>query len=86
MKAEISRVSLIKEFALAPEVALFSQVTVAAIRDCSLATIERDRWAGTGIPFVKIGRAVRYRKADICAWLEMHKSVQSTTQAQCQKE
>lgn len=85
MKAETSRLSLINEFELAPEVALFSQLTVAAIRDCSLATIERDRWAGTGIPFLKIGRAVRYRKADICAWLERHKPVQSTTQTQCQR-
>jgi hypothetical protein len=81
MKPQLSRLELLKEYELAPEATLFSQETVAAIRDCSLATIERDRWAGTGIPFVKTGRLVRYRKSDIRAWLEKHIAVQSTTQA-----
>lgn len=57
----------------------FSQETVAAIRDCSLATLERDRWMGIGVPFVKIGRLVRYRKSDIRAWLEKQKSVPSSS-------
>jgi hypothetical protein len=61
---------------------LFSQDTIAAILHCSLATIERDRWVGAGIPFVKIGRMVRYRKKDIRDWLEKHKSFQSTTEMQ----
>jgi hypothetical protein len=52
------------------------------VRNCSLATVESDRWAGRGIPFMKIGRLVRYRKADIRSWLESHRIVQSTTQAQ----
>lgn len=80
MKVEKSRLNLITEYESAPDTALFAQDTVAAIRDCSLATIERDRWAGTGIPFVKIGRLVRYRKLDIQHWLAQHLSVQSTSQ------
>ena len=78
MKSNLSRIDLINEYELAPGWALFSQETLAAIRDCSLATLERDRWAGTGVPFVKMGRLVRYRKSDITAWLEKHQSVQST--------
>lgn len=40
---KLSRMDLIQEFEQAPEWALFSQETVAAIRDCSLATMEHDR-------------------------------------------
>lgn len=79
MRHKLSRIDLINEYEQAPAATLFSQETVAAIRDCSLATLERDRWAGGGIPFVKIGRMVRYRKADIGAWIEKHTSVLSTT-------
>jgi len=79
MKTQASRINLLQEYELAPDWALFSQETLAAIRDCSLATLERDRWAGTGVPFVKMGRLVRYRKSDIRAWLEQHESVSSTS-------
>ncbi|MFT3742413.1 MAG: DNA-binding protein [Gammaproteobacteria bacterium] len=80
MKIEKNRLNLIVEFESAPDSALFTQEMIAAIRDCSLATIERDRWAGTGVPFIKIGRLVRYRKADIQNWLNQYLSLQSTSQ------
>jgi excisionase family DNA binding protein len=36
----------------------------------SKAFLERDRWAGARIPFVKVGsRAVRYRPDDLSAYL-----------------
>lgn len=79
---EASRLNLIQEFESAPASALFSQTMVAAIRQCSIATVERDRWAGTGIKFIKMGRLVRYRKKDIEDWLADHTAFQSTTQAQ----
>ncbi len=82
MKRELSRLDLIQEYDCAPDSALFDQITVAAIRNCSLATIERDRWAGTGVRFIKTGRLVRYRKTDIRAWLDQHQAFQSTTQMQ----
>jgi excisionase family DNA binding protein len=78
MKTKISRLDMITEYEFAPDSALFSQETVAAILNCSLATIERDRWLGAGIPFTKFGRLVRYRKTDIRDWLEKHQSFQST--------
>lgn len=80
MKTKTSRLELITEYEVAPDSALFSQETIAAILDCSLSTVERDRWIGKGIPFTKLGRLVRYRKTDIRAWLEKHKSFNSTTQ------
>ena len=37
----------------------------------SKAFLERDRWAGARIPFVKVGRrAVRYRLADLETFLD----------------
>ena len=37
----------------------------------SKAFLERDRWAGARIPFIKVGtRAVRYRLADLDAFLD----------------
>jgi predicted DNA-binding transcriptional regulator AlpA len=80
MKTKTSRLTLIQEYETAPDSALFSQDTVAAILDCSLATIERDRWIGKGVPFAKFGRLVRYRKSDIREWLDKHRSMQSTSE------
>ena len=38
----------------------------AALLGVSKAFLERDRWAGARIPFVRLGtRAVRYRRTDI---------------------
>lgn len=37
----------------------------------SKAFLERDRWAGARIPFLKVGsRAVRYRRSDLDQYLE----------------
>lgn len=61
--------AMIQNFYSAPNDALFDQKTIAAVRGCSTATMERDRWAGGGIPFRKIGGKVRYKKADVLNWL-----------------
>lgn len=45
------------------------------------ATLEQHRWRGTGPRFVKIGRSVRYRMADLEAFLE-ERVFSSTTEAQ----
>lgn len=37
----------------------------------SIAYLERDRWAGAKVPFVKLGhRSVRYRQEDIDRFIE----------------
>lgn len=77
-----THLNLVAEFDRLPDMALVSQKTVAILLGCSEAKLERDRWAGTGVPFVKVGRMVRYRKADILAWLSQHKPVRSTADAQ----
>lgn len=36
---------------------------------CSTYKLEKDRVTGNGIPFIKVGRIVRYRLSDIEAYL-----------------
>lgn len=78
----LNRINLLEVFNAAPDTAWFGQATVAVVRGCSEATVERDRWSGGGVPFIKCGRSVRYRKDDILRWLAKHKPYQSTTEAQ----
>lgn len=52
--------------------ALVPQRVYSEIRDCSERTIERERASGTGCPYVKIGRSVRYRRRDIIDFIERH--------------
>ncbi|MDD5276225.1 MAG: hypothetical protein PHR16_09100 [Methylovulum sp.] len=80
-KIPLTRGEALVEFDTAPDNALFNQAVIAFIRDCSIATLERDRWAGGGIPFLKIGRAVKYRKSDVLAWLGKHEPQASTSVA-----
>ncbi len=43
----------------------------ASFLGVSKAFLERDRWAGARIPFIKIGsRAVRYRQSDLETYIE----------------
>ena len=42
----------------------------AALIGMSVAFLERDRWAGARIPYIKIGaRAVRYREGDLMDYI-----------------
>lgn len=59
--------------------ALFSQKPIADVLQLSEATLERNRWIGAGIPFLKIGKSVRYRKKDVLAWLQKHAPTVSST-------
>jgi len=37
----------------------------------SVAFLERDRWAGARVPFIKVGsRAVRYKQSDLDQYIE----------------
>lgn len=50
---------------------LLSTTLAAKYLSVSNAFLERDRWAGARIPFIKIGsRAVRYRLSDLNAYIE----------------
>jgi hypothetical protein len=44
------------------------------------AWCERGRWAGYGPKFFKLGRMVRYRKADVLDWINQSPPVASTSE------
>ena len=68
-----TRIHLLNEFDSAPESALFNQQTIAAVLSCSTQLLERNRWAGTSVPYLKIGRKVLYRKSDVLGFLQQQK-------------
>jgi hypothetical protein len=78
------RLELLREFEAAPPNALFTQSTIAALRCCSTGNIERERWLGRGVPFIRIGHAIRYRKVDYLMWEKQHQLVHSTAEADAQ--
>jgi hypothetical protein len=50
---------------------LLNTKETAEILNVSEAFLERDRWAGARIPFIKVGaRAIRYRIQDIERYLD----------------
>lgn len=49
---------------------LITTKEAADLLGVSMAFLERDRWAGARIPFVRVGsRSVRYRRGDIDAYI-----------------
>jgi hypothetical protein len=48
---------------------LFDERELAAITGRSIASIRRDRLIGKGCPYVKLGYLVRYRPADVRAYI-----------------
>ena len=49
---------------------LFTTRETARFLGVSIAFLERDRWAGAEIPFVRVGsRGVRYRRSDLEAYI-----------------
>jgi hypothetical protein len=54
-----------REFWEAHSLALFPRKIVARVRKCSVALLEREAWAGTGIPIIRDGARCLYRKRDV---------------------
>jgi predicted DNA-binding transcriptional regulator AlpA len=48
---------------------LLSDRDVSEITGRARSTLQKDRVAGTGIAFIRIGRLVRYRQSDVTAYL-----------------
>jgi helix-turn-helix protein len=61
---------------------LLTQPEYAKIRRCSERTVERERATGSGCRYVKIGRAVRYRRRDILEFIEKHVRQSTSESAQ----
>lgn len=55
---------------------LLTTKQAAPILGVSVAFLERDRWAGAQVPFIRVGaRAVRYRLSDLNAFIESRRRV-----------
>jgi predicted DNA-binding transcriptional regulator AlpA len=48
---------------------LLNEVGAARVLCLSVRTLQAWRSKGTGPPFVRVGRAVRYRRSDIVDWI-----------------
>jgi predicted DNA-binding transcriptional regulator AlpA len=49
---------------------LLTQIDLAEYLSKSTAWCERARWSGTGPKYIKLGRHVRYKAADVLEWIE----------------
>ncbi len=47
---------------------LLTELQVAERQGRAVKTLQNQRVSGDGIPFVKLGRSVRYRLSDVKAW------------------
>jgi len=54
---------------------LLTEKEVAELTALSLSTLRMNRSKGKGIPYLKIGKCVRYRMADLENYLESKKVV-----------
>jgi hypothetical protein len=60
--------------------ALLTTPAAAKFLSVSIAFLERDRWAGARVPFVKVGeRAVRYRYGDLVAFIQTRRYRSTST-------
>jgi len=63
---------------------LLTTKEAARVLGVSAAFLERDRWAGARIPFVKIGsRAVRYTAASLQAYIASRTRTNTTDLEEC---
>lgn len=62
------------------QTALHNEVVIAGLLDCKIKTLQKWRVTGDGPPFVRVGRLVRYRQADVEAWINSRR-VSSTSEA-----
>lgn len=51
---------------------LLTESEVSRITKLSPSTLRAHRQKGIGFPYVKIGKAVRYRRSDVLAYIEEH--------------
>jgi predicted DNA-binding transcriptional regulator AlpA len=59
---------------------LLSDCDVERITGRARSTLQKDRVTGVGIPFVRLGRLVRYRQSDVAAFLDALPSRRSTSE------
>ena len=47
-----------------------TEIKVSDITGISKSCLQQHRWLGKGIPYVKIGRTVRYQESEVLAYLD----------------
>lgn len=52
---------------------LLSEKDAARILGCSIFKLQKDRRIGSPIPYIKIGRSVRYKLEDIESYIDQHR-------------
>jgi len=59
---------------------LLSDRDVERITGRARSTLQQDRVSGVGIPFVRVGRLVRYKQTDVTAFLDALPRHRSTSE------
>jgi hypothetical protein len=54
----------------------------ARMRRCSVRTIERERSTGEGCRYIKLGRAVRYKRRDVLDFVDRNARLSTSESAQ----
>ena len=61
---------------------LLNTVEAAKYLNVSKAFLDRDRWAGARVPFIKIGsHLVRYRQSDLDKYIENQTKISTSQQS-----
>jgi len=55
------------------EARYLNEVQVAEMTGRALSTLRNERFSRCGIPYIKIGRSVRYSLQDVVQYMEAHK-------------
>lgn len=58
---------------------LMTPEELAAYLHASPGSLANDRYLGVGIPFVRVGRRIRYRRSDVIAFLEANRFSRTDT-------
>ena len=59
---------------------LMTPAEVSEVTSVALTTLTSNRYEGRGLPFCKLGRSIRYRKADVLSWINAN-TYRSTAEA-----
>ncbi len=55
------------------DIKYLTEKQVAEITQIALSTLRNDRFLGQGIPYIKIGRSVRYSLTDVVNFMESYR-------------
>jgi hypothetical protein len=64
------------------EARYLNEVQVAEMTGRALSTLRNERFSRCGIPYIKIGRSVRYSLHDVVQFMEAHKILTTIQETQ----